>query len=321
MDEIEQLRRLRDGLPGPRPQAREAARAVLLEHVGPAPSQAPRLRWYGRRALALACVACAATVAILIAIGSAGGPSAKPELASAAELRQLAAVFPRLQIAGKWQIVSTEGNGERGRVLFRDEYKFRYLRPKVRVSPHVEILWRPISQKQRESELREEGFARAGAMQVEQSRPVAGWVLPFKFRPVDVTAYLTRSLDGRSFSAVALWHEGGRVFELHAGVGSLYKVWRLAERIEILGEGQWLIALKVGGGVYLAETGGGLAARVEHVKTGERPNGDPIYETKSYVGVPGKGNEFKPHEFTLHNLTTIYRNGDQVRVVVTPPPR
>lgn len=316
MDEIDQLRKLRAGLPGPREEARNAARAALMERVGPSRPQRARRRWNGRPALATAGAACLATAAILILIGSAGGPSVRPEIAKAGELRHLAKVFPRLQIAGGWQIVSTEGTAGGGRMVFRDEMA-PSIRAKFKVSPRVEIQWRSLRQAQRMAKLLAEGFVPAGQMRVKQARPVMGWVLPFKFRPVDVSAYVSGSTEEGLSPAVALWHEGDRAFELRASVGSVDKLWRLAERVQVLGVREWLIALKPGGGRYLTKSNGGLPTRVEKVKIGEKPNGKPIYRTHTYFGATNNGVAM----FEARNVTTIVREGEKVRVaaVLVPP--
>jgi hypothetical protein len=318
VNEMEQLRRLRAGLPGPRREGRESARAALMERASLSGTpRRRRRRRHGRRALALVGAACL-TAAIVIATGSSGGPSARPEVASASELRHLATVFPRLQIAGPWQILTTEGSGAEGSVELRYEGEPALL-PRFDNPPTVEIRWRSSSREQRVSELLAEGFLPAGQMTVEQQRPISGSALPFTYRPVQVSAYVSRGPGADRLSTVALWNEGGRVFELAARLRSLNVIWRLAERVELLRENEWLVALRPGGGRFLAEATGG-AVKVEKVKIGERPNGEPIYATRGLIEGPGPGERLEEPDLSKPSPPTIYREGDEVRIVVTPPP-
>jgi hypothetical protein len=201
-----------------------------------------------------------------------------------------------------------------GRVVFLDENP-PATRPKFEVSPLVAIHWGSVPQQQREAELVAEGFAWANTRYVEMSKPIPSAGLPFDYLRFKVNAYVARESPNGWLSAVALWHEGGQVFELHLGVPSLYKLWLIAQRVETLATPEWVIALKPGGGAYLAETVNGLARGVEHVKIGEKPNGEPIYQDQGLIGSRGTSEEFKPQD-----LTIVYREGDKVRVVVMPPP-
>jgi hypothetical protein len=91
---------------------------------------------------------------------------------------------------------------------------------------------------------------------------------------------------------------------------------RLMERIEVLDEEEWLIALQSGGGKWLNDSGGGLIAKIEKIKVGESPDGQPIYKERGLIGVgdPGEAPDFSAAP------PTIYREGDRIRVVTEKPP-
>jgi hypothetical protein len=319
VSEIEQLKGLREGLPGLSAEARASARADLLEHAN-ASAPPPRRRFRRRRrSLALAGAAGFAAAAILFAIGTAGGPTARPEVASAAQLRHLAAVFPRLQIAGPWQILSTEGTGDEGRVSFRYEGEPGFS-PAFEATAGVQIRWYSVPARQRESRLLAEGFTLAGRRSLEQSRPSSDSPLPFERHAIEVTAYVSGEQAEGEPATVGLWREGGRVYELHAQVPALKALWWIAERVEILREREWLLALEPGGGPYLAEVRSGVV-KVEKVKIGEKPNGDPIYRTEGVIKGPGPGEKLEPPNLSKPAPPIVYREGDRVRVVVNPAPK
>ena len=319
MSEIERLKGLREDLPGLSAEARASARAALLERASvsaPSPGRPGRRR---RRRLALAGAVGFAAAAILFAIGSAGGPTARPEVASAAQLRHLAAVFPRLQIAGPWQILSTGGTGDEGRVGFRYEGEPGFS-PAFEAAAGVEIRWYSVPARERESQLLAEGFTPAGSRGIDQARPSSGTSLPFEIHAVEATAYVSRDEAGGKLAAVALWREGARVYELHAQVPTIKTLWWIAERVEILAEEEWLLALEPGGGPYLAEVRGGVV-KVKKVKIGEKPNGEPIYRTEGLIRGPGRGEKLGQPDLSKPAPPIIFREGDRVRVVVTPAPK
>lgn len=323
MNEIEQLKRMRKDLPGAREEARGGARAALMERAAPAAAQAlPRRRRIRRRAFAFLAAGGLAAAAVLVALGSGGTPAAKPEVASAAELRRLAAELPRLQIAGPWQILSIEGTGEGGNVKlrFEGEADEEAQRRRAGAPDRAEIQWRTAPEAEREAGLLAEGFAPAGRETLEMQRPIPCCKLPFSHVPVEVKAFAPRDHSAQDFPAVALWREGRRVFELHAQVPDLDALWRLAERAEILSEQQWLVALRPGGGPYLAHIAGGVV-RVEKVKVGERPNGEPIYRTRGVLKAASPGEPVEEPDLTEPSPPTIYHEDGRVHVVIAPAPK
>jgi hypothetical protein len=318
MNEVEQLREFRQDLPGPRAESRDAARAALMERAEASSRKAPAKRRRLRpRALALAGVGVAATIAILIAIGSTGGAGVSAQRASAADLQALGNVLPRLQIAGPWQIVSLEGSAQAGRVDFRYEEGLPGFEPWPDPPWSVFVAWTSGSEVQRRSELLADGYTYLGRQVLSMSRPTASGPLPFTFQPFPVGGYVAPA-DSGPHSVVALWQEDGLTFELDAEVKEAGLVWRLAERVEILSEEEWAVALRPGGGAYVAAKAGGVQ-KMEKVKVGEKPNGEPIYGLKGLIKGPGPGERLEP-DLTGPPPPVIYREGDRVRIVVEPSP-
>ncbi len=80
------------------------------------------------------------------------------------------------------------------------------------------------------------------------------------------------------------------------------------ERIELLSEEEWVIALLAGGGKWLSDTASGRIEKVEQVKVGETPDGQPIFQAQGLIGSStGKALDFKSA------LPVIYREGDRTQ--------
>ena len=262
--------------------------------------------------------ALAALVAgVAIAVGTGGGSAVHPEVASAAELTQIGASIPRLQAMGPWQIVNTESGPEEGSI------EFRYEGPEgekgIPVTGQSEIEWREGTIAEGGTELEAEGFTPAGPKPMRITRPE--FELAGEWERVDdelsAQVYVANEGADGSFDAVGLWEEGGRTLAYRARVPDFYTLERLMERIVVLNEEQWLVALRPGGGTWLAETDEGTVQKAEKVKVGEKPNGDPIYSEGFTVGAAEPESLKKTIE---DGFPTIIREGDTVRTVITRAP-
>jgi hypothetical protein len=265
-----------------------------------------------RRRLALGGAAVGVAAALLIVLGG-GGANVRTEPADAADLSRLAAMAPHLQLAGQWQITSTEVSPSGGRVQFHNEEV-----PNLFSTDEAEIQWHSASLEERGTQLESEGFAFVGLKRMEVWRPSALAKGEFD-RSRDVKSarvYVSRKDGQKSFQAAGLWREGGRTLEFRAIVPSFYELERLMERIDVLNDEEWFVALQPGGGKWLAETGSGIVRKVAKVKVGETPDGHPIYREGVLLGTPEPGEKL---DFKAP-LPTIYHEGDNIRVVTQEPP-
>lgn len=277
MDESAVKRRLETLVPPNLDSAREraklAARMSLSHANAPAVTGASHRRLLSRRNLALSGAVAAVAAGILIAIGSGGGSAVRPEVADAADLTQLGAVTPHLQLLKDRQIVKTEVLPEGGLIQFR--FEGRQGEAGVPASGESEIQWHSASPAERGEQLESEGFTFAGLKPTVLSRPhalAAGEIERFRDQR-SAHVYVSHE-DGRQwFDAVGLWEEDGKTLEYHANVPDFDTLERLMERIEVLNDEEWLVALQPGGGSWLTETGSGTIEKVEKIKIGEKPNG------------------------------------------------
>lgn len=278
---------------------------------GRAATRLPRQLLRRRLALGGAAVGVAAT--LLIVLGG-GGATVRTERADAADLGQLAAIAPHLQLAGPWQITSTEVSPTGGRIQFHSEEEHPPL-----LANEAEIQWHSASIEERGEQLETEGFTFAGPKRMNILRPYTFVTREFghydDWKPAQV--YVSREDGQKSFQAAAgLWREGGRTLEYRAIVPSFWVLERLMERIELLSDEEWFVALQPGGGKWLAESAGGIVKKIEKVKVGETPDGHPIYQERGLLGAPEPGEKL---DFKAP-LPTIYREGDNIRVVTQQPP-
>jgi hypothetical protein len=311
MNEIDPIKSLREGLPAVRPEARDAARAALMERAEATPHKLPRRpkrRLRQRRALTLAGAVALTAAAILFAIGSGGGPAVKPEVASAADLRQLAETSPRIILAGVWQITDIEASAEEGRTAFY----YTEAVPFFGAGRRAEIQWHASSGSERGQQLIAEGYVRAGTAPIQISRPsVIGTPRSdLYFNPGTAQVYVSRADGERSFKAIGLWTKPGRTYELRAVVSSFSILDNLLERLELASEKEWVVALQPGGAELLTHNG---VIREEIVKVGEK-NGKPIYQRGAVVGAHSD-----PEDFSNQPPPLILRSGNTVRVLVQRP--
>jgi hypothetical protein len=188
-------------------------------------------------------------------------------------------------------------------------------------SGEAEFQWHSASLAEREEQLESKGFTFAGSKQLTLARPYSlategvEQFLDYKSAPV----YVAHEDGQQSFDAVGLWEEGGKTIEFHANVPDFDTLELLMGRwVEILNDEEWLVALQPGGGKWLSETESGKVERIEKIKVGEKPNGEPIYSVGTFLGVPepGEGLSLKLKE----SFPTIYREGDTTRTVINQPP-
>lgn len=305
-------------LDGARERTKLAARVRLSRGSAPTAIGSGSRRLLRRRNLALSGAVAAAAAGILIAIGSGGGSAVRPAVASAAELTQLGAVTPHLQLLKEWQIVNTEVSPDAGLIQFRFEGPEG--EKGVPASGESEIRWHSASLAERGEQLESEGFASAGLKPMSISNPHAlatgdyEHVLDQKSAQV----YVSHEDGQESFDAVGLWEEDGMTLEYRANVPDFYTLERLMERIEVLNDEEWLVALQPGGGTWLSETGSGTIEKVEKVKVGEKPDGEPIYSERGFFGASEPGEDLSNR--LKESFPTIYREGDTTRTVINQPP-
>jgi hypothetical protein len=269
--------------------------------------------------------AIAGVAAVLLIVLGGGGATIRTERADAADLTQLAAKAPRLQLAGPWQIASAEVSPGGGAVQFhseeeRGENLYEGYGPGGAFSTkEVEIQWHSVSIEERGRQLESEGFTFAGQKRMQVSRPAA--IAHSEVgRSADVRrarVYVSREDHKKGFQAAGLWREGDRTLEYRAVVPSFWVLARLMERIELLSGEEWFIALQPGGGRWLNESASGTMKKIEEVKIGEASDGRPVYRVRGLIGTrePGEKLDFKAP------FPTIYREGDNVRVVTQQPPQ
>jgi hypothetical protein len=298
----------------PKPALPELERTLVemaggqAERSGTRTSSRRRLR----RGIALGGVAVGAAAALMILLLGGGGGGVRPERASAADLSRIAETLPHLQLAGPWQITTTELTPGGGRFEYLFEGPDQWFH-----ATEAEVRWHsgPIAERARQ--LESEGFAFATTWQTEISR-ISALINEDSAHfsvPRDVQVYADRGGGGREFPAVGLWWLGGRPFELRATVLSLQEFEYLMQRLELLTGKEWFIALQPGGGKWLADTAGGTIEKIEMFKVGETPDGDPIFREGALIHTPtGKDLDFEAP------LPTIYREGDKIRMVIQEPP-
>ncbi|HVQ58482.1 MAG TPA: hypothetical protein VMS60_06190 [Solirubrobacterales bacterium] len=270
-------------------------------------------RHLGRR-IALG-AAVASVGAALVMVSGGGGSGVLPEPASAADLNQAAAMLPRLQLAGPWQIASTEMSPDGGRIEYRSEEEGDQLHRFH--ATEAEIQWHSDSIADRAGQLESEGFAFAEQIRSKFGGPAVPRSDEFVRREEarNVHVYVSGEDGEEDFCAVALWLQGDETFEYRATVVSVWEIERLMERIELLSEEEWVIALLPGGGKWLADTASGMIQKVEQVKVGETPDGQPIFQAQALIGSStGKALDFRSA------LPVIYREGDTTRLVIEQPP-
>ena len=314
MNEFERIKGLGEGLPAPRPQARDAARAALVAHfeagAGARPKPAPR-RFLRSRNFALAGSLAALATALLIALGTGGGSGVRPEPASAADLDRLAEPAPHFAIAGGWQIIDTEASPEDGAT------RFHYERDLSSVATDAEIRWHVLSVEELGERLEAEGFEAAGTQPTrtldaleERAGNYGGM-----FSQGTARVYASAEDDQGRFQAVGLWRDEGWTLEMTARVDSLDSLERLLERLEVLGPEEWLVALQPGGAEWLRQSYNGTVQKVENIRT-EKPDGTVVLETRAISKTP---EQLEKLEFTAP-FPVIYREGDSVRVEVSRAP-
>src|SRR5664279_969851 len=291
---LPELKQLLVGLAAEQAEQAELARAAR-----------GRRRW---RPLAFGGAVVGAAATLLVVLGG-GGTSVRTERADAADLSQLAAQAPHLQLAGGWQITNTEFAPGGGQVHFRSEEG----RHHQFLADEAEIRWHSASIEERGSELESEGFTLAGPKRMDLIRPYT-FVTHESERYSDVKpaqVYVSGKDGEKTFLAAGLWREGGRTFEYRASVASFWELERLMERIELLSREEWFVALQPGGGKWLNDSGGGVIKKAEKVKVGETPDGRPIFQVRALLVEPEEGEKL---DFKAP-LPTIYREGDKVRMV------
>jgi hypothetical protein len=313
MNEFERVKELTDGLPAPRPESRDAARAALVARFEAAEdvTSKPAPRRFARvRNLAFAGAGAAVAAALLVALGTGGGSGVRTEVADAADLTHLAELSPHLEIAGGWQITDTEVSPGGGATRFHYEREIS-----ADETAAAEIQWHAASVEELGQQLEGEGFEAAGTLPTSTSdaleRRAGNW------DKVSGTAqvYVSREEGESFFQAVGLWRERGWTFELSARLDSLDALERLLERVEFLGLEEWLIAIRPGGAMWLRDTLNGTVEKVETVKT-EMPDGSLVYMTRAFAKTPEQIEEL---DFTSPILF-IHRDGDNVRVAMEHPP-
>lgn len=322
MNEFEQIKEMGQGLPAPRDEARDAARAALMARsepadgpisasIGPFPA---RRRW---RSLAFA-GSLATVAAALVILATGGGSGVRPEVASAAALERLAATAPHLGIAGGWQIVHTVASPEGG------ETRFHYERDPTGATPDVEIRWHTASVEETEERLEAEGFEAAGTQPTRTTDALA-WremiLEPAKYgeegRTFDSSGtarVYVSSGEGGQLQTVGVWREGGWTFELRSRE-SLELLERKLERLELLGPEEWLVAVRPGGGEWLRESYFGTVEKVEKKRT-VMPDGQVVFETRSTARSPER---LEKLDFTAP-FPVVHREGDSVRVEIARAP-
>lgn len=276
-----------------------------------APAWLPRLLGPRRLAIGAAVVGVAAGLLIL---SGGRGVGVRAERADAADLSRLAAIAPHLQLIGQWQITSTEVSPSGGRIQFHSEEDG----PHAFSTKQAEIQWHSASLAERAQQLESAGFAFAGAKRMEIIRPYV-FVTGELDRYGDVKlaqVYVSHEDGQKGFEAAGLWREGGRTFEYRAIVPSFSMLEGLMERIGLLSSEEWFVALRPGGGRWLAETASGTAKNVVKVKVGETADGQPVYRDHALLGAPEPGEKL---DFEAP-LPTVYREGDKIKVVTQQPP-
>ena len=323
MDEFERIGKLGEGLPPPRSEARDAARAALVARfeAGAVASTEPAPRRF-LRVRNFAFVGSLATVvaALLIALGTGGGSGVRPEVAGAAVLNRLAATAPHLGIGGGWQITHTEASPDRG------ETRFHYERDPAGVNTEAEVRWHTASVEETGERLEAEGFEAAGTQPTRTSDGVAWREMTLDvarfgeegktfFRLGTAQVYVSPADEHGQLQAVGLWRDEGWTFELRARVESLEMLERLLERLEVLGPEEWLVALQPGGAEWLRQSLNGTVQKLENVRT-EKPDGTVVMEARAKIKTPEQLEEL---EFTTP-FPVIHREGDSVRVEVARAP-
>jgi hypothetical protein len=322
MDDSAIKRRLQTLVPadldGARERAKLAARVRLSRASAPTASRLGNRRLLRRRNFALAGAVAAVAAGILIAIGSGGGSAVRPAVADAAELTQLGAVTPHLQLLKEWQIVNTEVSPDGGTIQFRFEGPEGV--KGVPASGESEIQWHSASPAERGEQLEAEGFAFAGPKPMVIGNPHALATGDYEHALDEKSAqvYVSHEDGQESFDAAGLWEEGGMTLEFRADVPDFYTLERLMERIEVLNDEEWLVALQPGGGTWLAETGSGTIEKVEKIRVGEKPDGEPIYSERGFFGASEQGEGLSNR--LRESFPTIYREGDTTRTVINQPP-
>jgi hypothetical protein len=316
MNDFEWIKQLRENLPAPRPESRDAARAALVARFEAADAttsqHAPR-RVFRVRNLALAGTLAAVAAALLIVLGAGGGSGAKPEVASAADLTQLTELAPHFEIAGGWQITHTEVSPDGGGTQFHYEGD----PSRADGTSDAEIRWHTASVEELGKQLEDEGFEAAGTQptRTTDAAELRADNVDGMFTSGTAQVYVSREEGESFFGAVGVWREEGWTLELSARVQSLYMLERLLERVEILGSEEWLVAIRPGGAKWLKDSMYGTVKRVENVKT-EMPDGQVVYETRF---IAKSSEEDEKLEFTSP-FPVIYREGDNVRVEVEQVP-
>jgi hypothetical protein len=300
-------------LDGARQRAKLVARARFSEAEAAKGTMATGHR---KRGLVFAGALVAVAAGAVIAIGTGGKSGVRPEVASAAELAELGDSIPRLQLAGGWQIVNTESAPGQGSIQYRYEEAEEFLG--VPPSGTSEIRWHTVALADRGKELESEGFTFAGQRPMEVSDNEAFEAGDFSHSALEQPAqvYIANQGADGSFDAAGLWEEGGLTLEYRSHVDGFYNLERLMERIELLTEKEWLIALQAGGGVWLSESLGGLVQKTEKVKIGENANGEPIYTETAIIGDAGAEAQEKTLE---EGFPELIREGDTVRTVISKP--
>jgi hypothetical protein len=315
MNELERIKDLGEGLPAPQGDARDAARAALVARfeaertagAKPAPRRFLRVRNFvfaGELAIVAA--------ALVIALGTGGGSGVKPEVASAAALNHLADLSPRFGIAGGWQITHTEASPDGG------ETRFHYERGPDDEAADVEIRWHAAPLEEVAERVEAEGLETAGTLPMNTRDVVVEREGNYGRATTYGTAQVYADRDEEDedlFLAVGLWREDGWTFELRAPVESLYILERRLERIEILGQEEWLVAIQPGGAMWLRETLNGTVRKVEHTRT-VNPDGT-VYMLTRFEAKSEE--ELEELDFTAP-VPVIHREGDSARVEVARAP-
>jgi hypothetical protein len=276
-------------------------------------SRAVRL---GTRGLVVAGALAAVAAAVVIAVGTGGKSGVHPEVASAAELTQIGDSIPRLQLRAEWQIVDTESSPDGGSIQY--QYEGQLGEPGTPASGQAEIQWHTLTLAERGEQLEAEGFTFAGAkpMVIVSAEAEVTDDVEHLLNEMSAQVYVANEEADGSFDAAGLWEEGGRTLEYRAHVPDFRTLERLMERIEVLNEEQWLVALQPGGGKWLSESDNGALEKVERVKVGEKPNGDPIYAQTFFEGAPGPESL---KEIVESGFPIIVHEGDTVRTVIAKP--
>jgi|GEM_PF-3051864 len=312
MDDSGLKRRLESLAPPNLAEARVRAKLAARVSMSRQQAGAARPGLFRVRNLSFAGGLAAVAAALVLALGTGGGPGIKAEVASAADLTRLAELSPHLQMVGGWQITSTEVTPKGGATVFHYE----------RAAEHgpaddVEIRWyTAASAEEIGQRVEADGFDAAGAVPVNTTDGLAK-----RFGEAD--SYFTKStgqayvssVGGPLPETVGIWHQDGLTFELRTHVESIYMLERSLERVEFLGPEEWVIAIRPGGGMWLNESSNGSVRKIEKEKI-EQPDGTFAYQT-TYIGKSPE--ELAELDFTAP-FPLIHRDGDTVRVEVQTVP-